>query len=207
MKWKLFTALLLAAGLFTWSAHATIIYEVDRKVGDGFVRGTITTDGTLGNLLLPACSAPECDDANHFVSINLTVGDGMGTDTFQGSLWGGGIGPAGSGQSNFWATPSSLLYDFTGSGWANIETDVPGEGSPAWRLRPGVEHVYAGPDFYQFPDDKDAWYDYVDSRSQSQSWSTEQIIGSAISVPEPGSLALLVIGLAAVCRATTMKPR
>lgn len=191
-------AALLAVGLFAGSANATITYHLDRTIGDGYIKGTITTDGTLGNLLLNNCSAPICDHEHHFQHWDLTVNDGVETSTFTHgtALWGGGKGPSGSGQSNFWATPDNLFYDFSESGWVNFETDVIGEGAPVWRLRPGSEWVYAGPDFYSYPGSKDEWSDYMESRSQSQPWSSKQIIGSvAAPVLEPGSLALLTLGL------------
>lgn len=49
-KRNVFAALLIAVGLLASPANASIVYVIDQPGGTGSVKGTITTDGTLGLL-------------------------------------------------------------------------------------------------------------------------------------------------------------
>lgn len=180
------------------SANATITYQVDRVIGDGFVTGTITTDGTLGNLFTEVCDYDGCSNAGgrHIIDWDLYLFDGTGSARLGrgDSLWTFGYQPGGS---NFWATPSSLLYDFSSSGFALFQKwEVVGYGSPYWLLDQGFESLYAGPDSMSNVD----WDEIHAERNQIRYWPNEQIVGRAItaSVSEPGALSLLLLAVVGV---------
>lgn len=95
--------------LLFWSlgAHAQIVYQVDRSVGAGTVKGTIETDGTIGSLT-----------PSNILSWSLEADDGSGLHapiTIGGSVSGEGLTGDGDGWSFFSATESELLFDFDGA--------------------------------------------------------------------------------------------
>lgn len=205
-KWILAAVLLLP-----WSGQAwgSIIYSIDRTVGDGWIRGTITTNGGLGNLVLYDCDHPvECLPGKSFITDwALTIFDGTGSFTLNrqnSGLWGHGKKPE-LNSTNFWATEQSLLYDFSSPGSARFRYGEDWSGGPYWGLtHPSnsdsdigpSEGLYAGPHAYELPSEE--YKEVFDERWQLE-WRApyEVIIGSAIaSVPGPGSMALLAIGLA-----------
>ena len=198
---NLLSALTITASLFAGSAHASIIYHVDRTIGNGSVIGTITTDGKLGNLITRDClehgGAPDCLPRSNIIAWDLLLNDGVDSFTINqdNSIYFNAISPY---STNFWATPNSLLYDFTSPGfdWFSYASEASlGYESPDWQLWEGHESVYAGPAVW---DTSFTFEDYY-AQTQTQQRGTEVIIGSVVtSVPEPDSLILLALGLASI---------
>lgn len=200
---NLIAAFSLAAGMLSGPTHAAIVYHVDRVIGDGFVTGTITTDGTLGNLSTGSYSIdPEGNETylpSNIIGLDLVFNDGVSTYSGETFLW-----DSMNGNPNFWATPNSLLYDFTAPGsilflWGDYNY---GYGGPFWELAQGGETVFAEAPEWSWPGDTSDYDEMYNARRQYRSWSSEVIIAS---VPEPGALALLVFGLAGVCVVRKLK--
>jgi hypothetical protein len=86
--------------------QAQIVYQVDRNVGAGTIKGVIETDGTLGSLT-PA----------NILSWSLVADDGSGHEpiTIGGSFPEEGLTGDGNGWSFLIATESELVFDFDGA--------------------------------------------------------------------------------------------
>jgi len=88
-------------------AQAQTVYQVDRNVGAGSVKGVIETDGTVGSL------TPE-----NILSWSLEADDGSGEHapiTISGTFPGEGLTGDGNGWSFFIATETELSFDFVGA--------------------------------------------------------------------------------------------
>jgi len=109
------------------SANASVVYNVDRTIGDGTVIGFIETDGTLGALVAsniddwefvltaPALQGGSPDTINMATQIQTTVIGTLLTATatqliFDYSILAGALLFQGSSPDNFWCLNSSLSF-------------------------------------------------------------------------------------------------
>ncbi len=103
-------------------------YYIDRSIDDGYVFGTITTDGTVGELL-----------SENFLDWDLEINDGIGSFslTSQNSF-------LIYAQGGFSATETNLFYDFSGDGQFGILTNIPQEDNDlnSWGLQ--GEELFTG---------------------------------------------------------------
>jgi hypothetical protein len=192
MKLRLsFLLLSLLAGLAGAAASsataATITYTVDQIAGTSTVKGTITTDGTLGALT----------DSN-FLNWNLTIdfGGSIGALNLGGPAAGDllTVFPQGSGVT---ANATTLLYDFA----TPDQTGLVISRSLGF-LQPfyGVAFVGAHPDFYA----RSVTTEYRQSSSAPVSFFTTHYasaaqIAAVATTPIPASLPLFTTGLAGMC--------
>jgi hypothetical protein len=165
---------------FTGSAGADIIYHVNLPVDGGSVTGTITTDGAIGTLF-----------NGDITAFNLTLFDGTATATLMDGVNGGSIF---IGAGSLAATPTDLTFNFNLSvTFVNFFTS-PGC-QPIWTLRTNggsacnavsgtVMSVQAtsttGP------------------ATMSEIGAGNVVIGTTTVIPEPGSVGLMVTGLASL---------
>ncbi len=100
IKFKVIKLAVVGLLFCSLAAQAQIIYQVDRTVGAGTIKGFIETDGTTGPL-----------DRSHIRSWSFDANDG--TDVISISSASGGF-LQGTGWSYLSATDSELLFDFDG---------------------------------------------------------------------------------------------
>lgn len=106
--------LLLGAAVCT----AQITYNTDLTVGSGSLKGTITTDGTIGGL------APSL---GHITGFDLTIFDGVNTAEIVDGV--GGAGYAWFGPSaGITASATQLTFDFSGNTDALFQYNISGGG-------------------------------------------------------------------------------
>jgi hypothetical protein len=167
----LFALLVLAA--LPLNSSATII-NIDRTVGAGGVQGYVETDGTLGTLATA-----------NIVDWNLMLDDGVGTFNLLGPSSGlnSDVRIGGNALS---ATTSELLMDFDASGVNFLIFQHPyvGSGQAHWCIGNGC-----------FGSQKIERVLVVNGNTQSALHTGVQVIGTATSIPEPATLAMLGIGL------------
>jgi hypothetical protein len=167
-----FGAALAAALLAAGSASANITYLVNQAFGDGSVKGTLTTDGTLGGIIAP-----------DFVAWDLTV-TGKGGSTFDLVNGKSGVFTQGS---DLFATATQITFDFSGgdNGYFLVQESF-GNGLHYW-----CNSTYYGtcnqgksavPDAYNSPSAV-----FVNE-------SGVQVIAGG--VPEPSTWALMLLGFA-----------
>lgn len=174
--------ILLAAAVLCsslWAKADPIIYEVDLAVGQATVLGTVTTNGVLGEV-----------SAADITAFDLTVFDGIDSFVLNDSIGIANFG--GNTTSMLTASLTSLIFNFDGTdGWLAFENVfVPGESYRyvGWFQDPGVITIR-----HQNITDG---HDDLDIAVFGQQGLYE--IGVVASVPEPSTLALLAIGLAAL---------
>ncbi len=175
MKKMIFLFVLFFAG----TVNASIIYQLNRTVGAGSVLGTITTDGTVGNLVTA-----------NITDWQLMLNDGGGTFTL--------FGPnSGSVNSNLLltaglsATVNNILFDFNSSGLALFQNPSTGSGINWWCLE-GIGASCAGTGNSTESVNVQGNPTFTQHRGQLV------IASVSSSIPEPTSLALLGLGLAGI---------
>lgn len=162
----------------TQVAYAGLVYNVNRTIGAGTVTGFIETDGTIGSL-------------SH---ANITD---WSLDIFAPNINGGAVAKSNFGAGVFATTPlvtataTDLLFDFDTGGvfgfWSDTTDDwwcLAGGSAPGCFLAPGESIGYS---------------DTAYAEAQFVRYTgTLSFASRATSVPEPGTVALLATGLAAL---------
>lgn len=158
--------------MFTESAAADIVYDVNDIVDGGSVVGTITTDGTLGPL-----------STVDIVNFDLMLSDQTATATLIDGVNGGSVF---IGSGGLVATPTELMFDFNNSGaFVNFFSSSGCE--PVWTLRAGGGTACNG-----ISGTVNAIQASADSMPAIAPGVGNTTIGA---VPEPGSVGLVVAGL------------
>ena len=192
-RWKFLTATLMVAGLFASPAWSSLVYSVDRNIGSGSVTGTITTDGSLGDL--PSSS---------IIDWSLTISDSAGSFILNYP------------NSNFFENkalaPELVGISLTAIGDDLVVTDGDycllqileiGEGGPFWGIGKAtpfssglVETVYAGPALYDVEGSLEDYQDIFESRYSFAERSGDIVIATLVSdVSEPAAPILLMLAI------------
>ena len=159
------------------SAYASdIVYSVDQIIGPGSVTGTITTDGTIGIL-----------SASDIVGFNLTLNDGSNTANLSsGTVINNRDACCSGGVPNsvdLTASLTNLMFNYSGSDSGYFEI---GNSSGAI--------CYTNTSNCWGPTGVGLYSVDGDGRSVYIAQSGNQIIATAVPVPEPSSWALMLLG-------------
>ena len=171
-------AALLGLLLLCPRAHAgEIVYTVDQTVNSGSITGTITTDGTLGTLA-----------ASDIVAWQLDMNDGSNTNTESDQGAGAGVIFSGSALS---ATLTTLSFNYSaGDGsYVGFDIDNGAEGSVCIT---STSNCFGPAAIGTYNVDDDSSANYV------QETGTLVIAADGVPVPEPTTLGLFTLGLAAL---------
>ena len=155
-------------------ANASIVYSVNESFGGGSVTGTVTTDGTLGTI----------STISPFIDWNLTLSDGINSS----SLNSGNSFRYYVGQSFRWtATVSDLTFDHTfGQFFLFYANDL----VSYWCLEGPSDGCSGTAGSSNFT------VNVSGSRSaQITDRQPSTVFTAQSSVPEPGSLAIVALGL------------
>jgi hypothetical protein len=171
--WKKLTVATAAALAFTSVAHAAIIYNVNRSIGNGTVVGFVETDGTIGTLA-----------TSNILNWNLLLNDGSSSFTLNGPS-NSQVLVVGSGYS---ASLVELNFDFSNAS-AFVLFQAPSIGSSVnWWCVEGGSANCAGTGLGET----------VTTTSGGTQFNPEPLnpIGTTQTpVPEPASIILLGAGL------------
>ena len=183
-----------------FAAAADITYSVDDTVGTGTVMGTITTNGMLGtiaNFGLPP--------NQFFVSYDLTfAAGGQSTTIMGGPAVGANTGPFGFLGGNLTATATDLIWGFNGTNTSLIFQNSLPSASVCWILSGGsAGNNSAAASNCGITGAGGAQASGMTLALSSSNINRMPLSGSVVfatvakaAVPEPGSLGLLVAGLA-----------
>jgi len=177
------TALLVGAAMASalacqGAAAANITYSVNEIIGVGSVTGTVTTDGATGVL-----------GTSDFLAWNINLnGDGAST-TITSADVGAAVDVQGS---SVFATPTDLFFNFSGTpGDYLLIQDNLFSGQTYWCNAVTAGACYQGMSVVPIV--------YFDPSTQIAAVSGEVVVATAAtSVPEPSTLGLLLVGVAAL---------
>lgn len=163
-------SLMLGGGSSPCTA-AEITYDINQTVGNGGVTGSIVTDGADGPL-----------GTANILNWDLLLDDGSHTLHIQDSnsreqVFGAGLS----------ATSSELSFDFDDFGYLLFQSPVLFSGDDFWCIA-GGEQCSTSPA-------KTESLNVAPDANQFTSFSGTEVIGTAVAVPEPTSLALLGVAL------------
>jgi hypothetical protein len=174
----------LALMLSSQALAGPIVYTVNQSVGAGSVTGTITTDGTIGNL-----------DVSNFVAWNLLLsipGQSFALDQTNSvvlSYQSGFYGPA---NNDVTATAQNILFNFDGTdgGYLGFQQG-PYSGAHYWcsaTITQGFDCAAGGQTIAPIS---------VFSAYEFQAFRGNVVLATAAgSVPEPASWAMMLAGFA-----------
>jgi hypothetical protein len=184
MKTNLLKWFVLLSMIAPLAANAmSIIYDVDRTIGDGSVMGTITTDGMQGDL-----------QAANIEAFDLVLDDGVEIFTISlgEAVIDSGLSADAAGLNVNWDVADFRLF---------YEIVVGGE-NWVWEIRDSIESVthsipFSGPGGV-----------IRHREAEGGNNGTEQIaMARGTSLPEPGTLGLALIGLAGLVFSRKRKQR
>ncbi len=181
---RVFVSLILSLTITLLSpgtGSASLIYDVKRTIGAGSVTGTITTDGTLGQLA-----------TGNFIDWQLTLDDGLSSFTLFGPNNVNSNSNLLLTSNSFIASATSLVFDFGAPGLALFQSPRVGSGRNWWCLDGTQANCSNGPN-----GDESLRVRGLTERTQQQlePFVVASIV-APVQVPEPASLAFFGFGFA-----------
>lgn len=181
--------LTVTLGVSSLSAQAmSIVYDVNRTIGAGSVVGTITTDGTQGNLV-----------AANITDFSLALNDGIDSFTIAMSS---GASIYEAGPSHLTANATGLIYDFAGDPAGEMQFFLGSLGGGwSWALEStaidppdGVERIY---------------HSGVVPHEQTANRTGSVVIAApqTVQLTEPNSLWMLLLGFSVIAWARWSIPK